>query len=54
VSVQLDCTGALKEVATEGTTKVSGMSYTSKKYTRTEKRNKAIKADEMPAKMLTS
>jgi hypothetical protein len=30
VSVQLDCTGALKEVATEGTTEVSGMSYTSK------------------------
>ena len=30
MSVQLDCTGALKEVATEGTTKVTGMSYTSK------------------------
>ena len=30
MSVQLDCIGALKVVATEGTTKVFGMSYTSK------------------------
>ncbi len=30
MSVQLDCTGALREVATGVTTEVSRMSYTSK------------------------